>query len=145
MDRDRDPAAAARPGTPTTPDDPGTPGTPSPPATPQGAVLPAAQNNPVAAPAKCLATPSRVRVRAKELTTIKIRVRGVGAGVPVTITGAGVKVTVRTDSTGTATARVRPSKKGTLVISTKQCSGAQKVAVLSARKTAARRVPRVTG
>src|SRR3954453_19484954 len=121
---------------------PAPPAAPTPPTTTtQGAVLPAAQTKPAA----CLEKPSTLKVRAREVTSVKVTVKNGSAGITVRITGARVNQTAKTDARGVATFRIKPIRTGTLTVRTPQCANAEKVTVLAARRTAARRLPRVTG
>jgi uncharacterized repeat protein (TIGR01451 family) len=98
------------------------------------------------ASARCLSVPKTLSVRARELTTVKVTVtEGVIAGASVKLSGAGIKRTGKTNSKGQATFKVRPTKKGTLTISSTSCLEAARVSVKGARQTQSRQVPRNTG
>ncbi len=97
---------------------------------------------------KCIAVPKTLSLRAKELTTVKVTVNaGDGAlkGAEVKISGPGFSKTAKTDAKGVATFKVRPSKKGTLVVKSDRCLQAERSSVKAARQTQSRQVPRVTG
>lgn len=97
-------------------------------------------------PAKCISVPKTLSVRARELTTVKITVTGAGVkGATVKLTGAGLNRTAKTNVSGVATFKVRPTKKGTLVVSSDRCLNAEQVGVKAARRTQSRQLPRVTG
>jgi hypothetical protein len=97
-------------------------------------------------PDKCISVPKKLSVRARELTTVKVTVNaGKIAGASLRLSGPGIKRTGKTNSKGQATFKVRPTKKGTLTITSESCLDAQRVSVKAARKTQSRRVPRVTG
>jgi uncharacterized repeat protein (TIGR01451 family) len=95
---------------------------------------------------RCISVPKKLSVRAKELTTVKVTVTaGVIQGASVRVSGAGVKRSGKTNSKGQATFKVRPTKKGTLTISSTSCLDAARVSVKAARQTQSRQVPRNTG
>jgi hypothetical protein len=98
---------------------------------------------PSAAP-NCVSLPKSLSARARELTTVRVHVNS-PAGALVHVSGPGIKRTARTNASGVAVFRVRPTKTGTLTIASDQCLNASKVVVHAARRTSARRVPRVTG
>jgi hypothetical protein len=92
--------------------------------------------------------PRSLSVRAKELTTVRVRVSADGtspAGAIVRVTGPGFVKRLTTNADGIATFRVRAVRSGTLVVQSDRCLGADRVAVKSARRVAARTLPRVTG
>ncbi|MDA0181323.1 hypothetical protein OJ997_13535 [Solirubrobacter phytolaccae] len=123
---------------------PGNPPASPPPAGPpaETAVKPA---NATQAPCT-LSTPKGLTVRAGEVTTIKATVRQVDAGTSVKITLPGGKtVSAKTNSKGVALLKVKPTKTGTARITVAECSEVQRLTVRAARKTQAKRVPRVTG
>ena len=109
----------------------------------------ASPNSPDArGPARCVATPQRMRVRAGERTRIRVRVRQGGDGVQrtlVRIVGPGYNKRKVTNANGVAVFRVTPKRSGTLVIQTSTCSGADRIRVLRARQTTNDQVPRGTG
>jgi uncharacterized repeat protein (TIGR01451 family) len=95
---------------------------------------------------RCISVPKKLSVRAKEVTTVKVTVTaGVIKGASVKVSGAGVKRSGKTNSKGQATFKVRPTKKGTLTISSTSCLDAARVSVKGARQTQSRQVPRNTG
>jgi uncharacterized repeat protein (TIGR01451 family) len=97
-------------------------------------------------PAACISVPKKLSVRARELTTVTVKVfAGKISGAALKLTGAGIKRSGKTNSKGTATFKVRPTKKGTLTITSSSCLNAERVSVKAARKTQSRQVPRVTG
>ena len=98
--------------------------------------------------ARCVSVPARLRVRARERTTVRVRVGTddqPARNAVVRITGPGFVKRVRTNKQGIATVRVTPSRRGTLVIQSNRCLGADRVTVLGARRASGRRVPRTTG
>jgi uncharacterized repeat protein (TIGR01451 family) len=97
-------------------------------------------------PAACISVPKKLSVRARELTTVTVKVfAGKISGAALKLTGAGITRSGKTNSKGTATFKVRPTKKGTLTITSSSCLNAERVSVKAARKTQSRQVPRVTG
>jgi uncharacterized repeat protein (TIGR01451 family) len=110
--------------------------------------LPPSNSSQARQDAPCVATPRRLSVRAREMTRVRVTVRNgdvPAAGVLVRIVGPGFVRRTVTNSNGVAIVRVRPTRTGTLVIQTDACAGADRIAVRAARRTSARRVPRVTG
>ena len=98
--------------------------------------------------ARCVSVPARLRVRARERTTVRVRVGTddqPARDAVVRVTGPGFVKRVRTNKQGIATVRVTPSRRGTLVIQSDRCLGADRVTVLGARRVSGRRVPRTTG
>jgi uncharacterized repeat protein (TIGR01451 family) len=115
-----------------------------PPAPP--AVLGAVKPQSVANEACTLSTPSGLKVRKGEVTTVKLTVRNVDAGSVARITLPGGKVlSAKTNSKGVATFKVKPTRTGRATIRAAECADVERFSVLAARKTAAQRVPRVTG
>jgi hypothetical protein len=97
-------------------------------------------------PDVCISVPKRLSVRAKELTTVKVTVTdGVIKGASIRLRGPGIKRTGKSNSKGHATFKVRPSRKGTLTISSSSCLNAARVSVKAARRTQSRQVPKNTG
>jgi hypothetical protein len=97
-------------------------------------------------PSACISVPKKLSVRARELTTVTVKVTaGKIAGAALKLSGAGIKRSGRTNSKGTATFKVRPTKKGTLTITSDSCLNAERVSVKAARQTQSRQLPRVTG
>jgi hypothetical protein len=99
-------------------------------------------------PSKCVSVPKHLSLRAKELTTVRVTVNagdGPLKGAKVTIKGPGINRTGTTNSKGVATFKVRPTKKGTLTISSDRCLQAMQSSVKAARKTQSRQLPRNTG
>lgn len=93
-----------------------------------------------------LSTPTGLRVRARERTTIRVRTRNIDAGSVVRIRLPGGRtLRDRTDRNGVAVFRVTPPRSGTARISAPECSDVERLRVRPARRTVARRVPRVTG
>jgi hypothetical protein len=130
------------PDTPTTPTTPSTPvsNPPAAPAPSQGAVLGVSE-----APCK-LSTPRGLKVRKGEVTTVKVTVRNVDAGSVTRITLPGGKVLrAKTNAKGVATFKVKPTRTGRATIRTAECASVKRFTVRAARRTAARRIPRVTG
>jgi uncharacterized repeat protein (TIGR01451 family) len=97
-------------------------------------------------PDVCVSIPKKLSVRAKELTTVKVTVTdGVIKGASIKLKGPGINRTGKSDSKGQATFKVRPTKKGTLTISSSSCLNAARVSVKAARQTQSRQVPKNTG
>jgi uncharacterized repeat protein (TIGR01451 family) len=97
-------------------------------------------------PDVCISIPKKLSVRAKELTTVKVTVTdGVIKGAAITLKGPGINRSGKSDSKGHATFKVRPTKKGTLTISSSSCLNAARVSVKAARQTQSRQVPKNTG
>ncbi len=97
-------------------------------------------------PDVCVSVPKKLSVRARELTTVKVTVTdGVIKGASIKLSGPGIKRSGKTNSNGQATFKVRPSKKGTLTISSSSCLNAARVSVKAARQTQSRQVPKNTG
>jgi hypothetical protein len=99
-------------------------------------------------PNKCVSVPKTLSLRAKELTTVKVTVDtgdGPLKGAKVTIKGPGISRSATTNSKGVATFRVRPTKKGTLTITSDRCLQAMQSSVKAARRTQSRQVPKNTG
>jgi uncharacterized repeat protein (TIGR01451 family) len=97
-------------------------------------------------PDVCISVPKKLSVRARELTTVKVQVTdGVIKNASIKLTGPGIKRSGRTNSKGEATFKVRPTKKGTLTISSSSCLNAARVSVKAARQTQSRQVPKNTG
>jgi len=97
-------------------------------------------------PDVCISVPKKLSVRAKELTTVKVTVTdGVIKGASIKLRGPGIKLSGKSDSKGHATFKVRPTKKGTLTISSSSCLNAARVSVKAARQTQSRQVPKNTG
>jgi hypothetical protein len=95
---------------------------------------------------RCISIPKKLSVRANELTTVKVTVTdGLIKGASIKLSGAGIQRTGKTNSKGQATFKVRPTKKGTLTISSSSCLEAARVSVKGARQTQSRQVPRNTG
>jgi hypothetical protein len=118
------------------------PAPPAPPV-PQGGVKPVS-----VAQAPCtLSRANKVTVRARQLNTIRVRVRHVDVGTKVTLKLPGVKKkkTAKVAKNGIATFRVRPKKSGRATIEAAECSDVERLSVKPARRTVARRAPRVTG
>jgi uncharacterized repeat protein (TIGR01451 family) len=114
-----------------------------PPPAPQGAVKPVA----VVQPPCTLSRANKTTVRARQLNTIRVRVRNVDVGSKVTLTlpHTKKKKTAKVDMNGIATFRVRPTRSGTARIQAPECSDVERLSVKPARRTVARRAPRVTG
>jgi hypothetical protein len=133
------------PNTPTTPGTPSTPSTPNPPVSNPPAAAPPNQGGVLRAGAeRCtLSTPRGLKVRAREQTTIKVTVRNIDRGSQVSLTLPGGKtMRQRTNSKGVATFKVKPARTGRAMV---RAAGVKRFSVLAARRTAAQRVPRVTG
>jgi hypothetical protein len=97
-------------------------------------------------PDVCISVPKKLSVRARELTTVKVQVTdGVIKNASIKLSGPGIKRSGRTNSKGEATFKVRPTKKGTLTISSSSCLNAARVSVKAARQTQSRQVPKNTG
>jgi uncharacterized repeat protein (TIGR01451 family) len=115
----------------------------------QATVVVTAPPKPVASASKpdvCLSVPKKLSVRAKELTTVKVTVTdGVIQGASIKLRGPGINRSGKSNSKGQATFKVRPTKKGTLTISSSSCLNAARVSVKAARQTQSRQVPRNTG
>jgi hypothetical protein len=115
----------------------------------QATVVVTAPLKPVVSASKpdvCISVPKTLSVRARELTTVKVTVTdGVIKNASIRLTGPGIKRSGHTNSRGQATFKVRPSKKGTLTISSSSCLNAARVSVKAARQTQSRQVPRNTG
>ncbi|HUR85224.1 MAG TPA: hypothetical protein VMY78_07755 [Solirubrobacteraceae bacterium] len=90
-----------------------------------------------AGPARCVATPARLRLRAGRTTLVRVRViatdnQGIsGALVRFTLPG-GRQITKRTNSLGVARLFARPTRAGTLVVQSDVCFGADRVSVIAA-------------
>jgi hypothetical protein len=83
-----------------------------------------------------------VRLAPGRRSTVTVAVRTGGNAVRnavVRLSGAGVSSRKRTNASGRATFRVRPSRRGTLVIETNVCAGRDRLAVTAATG------PRFTG
>jgi hypothetical protein len=122
--------------------------------TPQAFVPPPAvpPATPVVAPAvnpavanTCIESPKSLSLRAKELTTVRVTLNSKTKGVKVKVKGPGFTKTLKTNAKGQATFRVRPTRAGTLKITSTNCAKVTKAAVKAARKTVSKRVPQVTG
>jgi uncharacterized repeat protein (TIGR01451 family) len=101
-----------------------------------------------AVPTNCLAVPKSLSLRARELTTVRVQVNAADGklkGAVVRISGPGFSRRGTTNSKGVVTFKVRPTKKGTLTISSDRCLEVERASVKAARQTQSRRVPRVTG
>ena len=99
-------------------------------------------------PADCVATPKVYRVRAGQINTIVVRVREGGEniqGAKVRVTAPGVKMTKETNSRGEVTFRLKPSSKGRMYVQSDYCVGADRSAVLAAKRSSSRAAPRFTG
>jgi hypothetical protein len=97
-------------------------------------------------PDVCISVPKKLSVRAKELTTVKVTVTdGVIKGASIRLTGPGINRSAKSDSKGQATFKVRPTRRGTLTISSSSCLNAARVTVKAARRTQSRQVPKNTG
>jgi hypothetical protein len=97
-------------------------------------------------PDVCISVPKKLSVRARELTTVKVQVTdGVIKNASIKLSGPGIKRSGKTNSKGEATFKVRPTKKGTLTISSSSCLNAARVSVKAARQTQSRQVPKNTG
>jgi hypothetical protein len=97
-------------------------------------------------PDVCISVPKKLSVRAKELTTVKVTVTdGVIKGASIKLKGPGINRTGKSNAKGQATFKVRPTKKGTLTISSSSCLNAARVSVKAARQTQSRQVPKNTG
>jgi hypothetical protein len=113
-----------------------------------GRKLPSVKSPQARADAACVSVPKRLSVRAGELTVVRVRVEETGTrveGALVRVSGPGFAKRTTTNSGGSAIVRVRPSRSGTLVIQSDRCLGADRVAVLRARRVTSPRIPRVTG
>ncbi len=111
---------------------------------PAGAAFPVPQRQ---GAAPCV-TVQQLRLRAGERSTIRVRVRANGQNIArslVRLRGAGLSERARTGSDGIARFRVRPRRAGTLFIQTTTCSGADRLSVRGARRSASRALPRNTG
>jgi large repetitive protein len=98
--------------------------------------------------AACIALPRRLSIRARERTLVRVRVREDGLAVEralVRVIGPGVRKRKVTNARGVATFRVRAKQRGTLVIQSDRCGGADRVRVLRARRVSNNQVPRGTG
>jgi hypothetical protein len=92
--------------------------------------------------ARCVAV-RRVRLTIRRRSTVSVTVRTSGTAVRnalVRLSGAGVNTTKRTGARGRVTFSVRPSRRGTLLVETNVCGGADRLAVASAAAA-----PRFTG
>lgn len=99
-------------------------------------------------PAPCIPVPSRLRLRANERRLLRVVVRRDDRtieGALVRVTGPGFRAQKRTGAGGRVEFRVRPRRKGTLVIQTSVCEGSKRFAVLGARAEGRRIAPRFTG
>jgi uncharacterized protein YhdP len=120
------------------------------PPVPQAAPKPAAQAvaapvAPASVPQNCIAKPKSLSLRAKEVTNVKVTLDQKTKGVTVKVKGPGINRTGHTNSKGQVTFKVRPTRAGTLTITTPQCAQASKSVVKAARKTQSRQLPKVTG
>lgn len=91
--------------------------------------------------APCI-TVRRVRLRVGQRKTVVVTVRRNGEavqGARVRLRGAGLAVSKRSGASGRARFRVRPTRRGTVVIQTNVCAGADRLRVFSAV------APRFTG
>jgi len=120
--------------------------------TPQAAAVPPAKPVAVAAPVvkptvadTCIESPKSLSLRARELTTVRVTLNSKTKGVKVTVKGPGFTKTLKTNAKGQATFRVRPTRSGTLTITSTNCAKVTKAAVKAARKTVAQALPQVTG
>jgi hypothetical protein len=99
--------------------------------------------------ARCISTPSGLRVRARELAVVRVRVHEEGARSPagalVRISGPGFVRRAVSDADGIAVFRVRPRRTGILFIQSDRCAGADRIRVRAARNVTSGRVPRLTG
>jgi hypothetical protein len=95
-------------------------------------------------PANCVSVPRTLSLRARELTTVRVAVTG-PKGALVRVKGPGIERSGHTNESGVVTFHLRASGTGKLTISSNRCLNANEVVVHAARRTSARRVPRVTG
>jgi len=116
----------------------------APPAAPPGKPIVAPAVKPAAVDT-CIESPKSLSLRARELTTVRVTLNSKTKGVKVTVKGPGFTKTLTTNANGQATFRVRPTRSGTLTITSTNCAKVTKAAVKAARKTVTQRVPQVTG
>jgi hypothetical protein len=102
----------------------------------------------VLASERCIAVPKSLSLRARELTTVRVQVNAADGnlkGAVVRISGPGFSRRGTTNAKGVVVFKVRPTKRGTLTITSDRCLQAERASVKGARQTQSRRVPRVTG
>ena len=149
------PESPGSPGAPSTPGEPGqpsTPGQPSNPSQPSSGVLGKRLVSPrsrgARGDARCVSTPKTLRVRARERTIVRVRIaqRGTPAATAlVRIIGPGFVKRKVTNKNGVAVFRIRAKRAGRLVIQSDRCLGADRVAVLRARRVSNNHTPEGTG
>lgn len=96
----------------------------------------------------CVAVTRRVRARAGERSKIVVRVRTNSTSIRnslVRITGPGFVQRRRTGTDGIVSFTVRPRRSGRILIQSDVCFGADRIAVLGARRAQGRSAPRFTG
>ena len=88
---------------------------------------------------ECVQIISRRGTRARSVNVIRVRVTSGGrtvSGATVRVRGAGVSRSQQTDGAGVAVLRVRPTRRGTLIIQSNVCGGADPLGVRAARAPA---------
>lgn len=99
--------------------------------------------------ARCVSTPTSLRLRAKETSTVRVVIRSTSGrrlqGASVRFTYPGAVQVKRTNSNGVATARIRARRAGALVIQSDVCFGADRRRILPARVVRADNSARFTG
>lgn len=120
-----------------------------PPSQPTAGFFPAVTSQQAAPPARCISTPTNLRLRAGETSRVRVVVRS-GSG--QTLQGALVRATYpgatqrkRTDANGVATFSIRARRAGRLVLQSDVCFGADRVRVLAARAVGGAGTGRFTG
>jgi hypothetical protein len=87
-------------------------------------------------PARCVATPRRLRVRKGETTQLVITIESNDVAIrsaAVRVLGAGVHRTARTNRDGQAVISVRPTRTGRLAVQSDVCFGVDRLRVLGAK------------
>lgn len=128
-----------------TPTEPSSTGPVPAPAAPAPPAIAAPVRN--AVPAKCVSTPDRgFRVRAGQVSTIRVRARtNAGERARVTVTAPGVRKVKRTDADGRVSFRVKPTRAGSLRVTSDSCFGADRTKVLKRKQTTSKVEPRFAG
>ena len=117
-------------------------------AMPTAGAFPAVGSSQANAPARCISTPSTLRLRAGERTRVAVTVITNGQrirGARVRATYPGAQYTKTTGSDGRVVFNVRPNRAGRLVLQSDVCFGASRFAVRGTRVVARQRPARVTG
>ena len=98
--------------------------------------------------AVCVASPVQFRVRAGQQDQLAVRVHENGVALrraKVRITGPGVRQTKFTGARGVALFTFEPTHAGRLYVQSDACFGANRIAVLAAKRTVAATAPSYTG